>query len=381
MKKKTICLLVVFLFFSVSFFSIAEEIENDNKKIVEDQLLIFQVDEIYNVLPDEVKEILSENGLSELSFETLTTLDVSQAFNVIWQMILKEITKPFKLFYITIFLVILSAIFDSYKESLSNQNLKNVFNAVATLCVIMAISLPISNLIISAKDTIINSKNFLSSFVPVFSAILVSSGQSISAAAFSAVTLGFIQGIAALLSSVIVPFLNVYLALCFASSINQSFDLMPMTEIIRKGINYILTFSLTVFVGFWSLQTMVTQSADNVALKTGKLAVASFIPVVGGPLSEALGSVISCLSLVKSATGFFAIISLCIVFLPTIISCLMWLCSLSVSSAFSQMLGNNRISTVFKSTANVLKIIIATILCFMLMMIIGITVLLITFKG
>ena len=70
-----------------------------------------------------------------------------------------------------------------------------------------------------------------------------------------------------------------------------------------------------------SLQGVFAQSADTLALKTGKFILGSSIPVVGKAVSDAMGSVLAGLKMLKGGVGFAAVAVVAAAFLPMMLHC------------------------------------------------------------
>lgn len=64
-------------------------------------------------------------------------------------------------------------------------------------------------------------------------------------------------------------------------------------QILLKAIKWIIRLSSMLFGAVLGLQTMLTQSADSLAMQTGKFLLGSGIPLVGQTASSALGSVLA----------------------------------------------------------------------------------------
>lgn len=79
--------------------------------------------------------------------------------------------------------------------------------------------------------------------------------------------------------------------------------------------------SIHCFVGLLSIKGLLAGAADSAVAKGAKFLIGSFVPVVGGAVSDALGSIVSSLSLVRGATGAFGILAVLLIALPVLPSC------------------------------------------------------------
>ena len=66
------------------------------------------------------------------------------------------------------------------------------------------------------------------------------------------------------------------------------------------------------------------------------------MPVVGGAVSDALGSIVSSLSLVRGATGAFGILAVLLIALPVFAELLLWLMTLNLCAVGPICLGRGK---------------------------------------
>ena len=68
----------------------------------------------------------------------------------------------------------------------------------------------------------------------------------------------------------------------------------------------------------------VNSSADTLTAKTARFIIGSSVPVAGGVLSEALGTVTASVTLLKSSVGIYGAAACAAILLPLITELLMW---------------------------------------------------------
>lgn len=88
---------------------------------------------------------------------------------------------------------------------------------------------------------------------------------------------------------------------------------------------------MTIFVAILSIQGLLGRSYDSTAMRTAQYAVDRLLPVIGGSVSDSLGTVLSSINMIKTASGVTGMIVL-------ISSCLepvagMWMTSVSIKLA------------------------------------------------
>lgn len=347
----------------------------------EEQLEASGADELIENAPEQVKESLYDLGLDTISFQKILSLSPKEFIPYFIDQVQAVIARPVKLLAIVVGIIVLCALMNALKQSMAEDKLKEVFQVVSILCICAAVITPVIDCISKTGKTIFDCSNFLISFVPVLSGVMTAGGQIVTATSYQVFLFWAAELVSVIVSRTLVPFLGIYLAIAITSSMNTEFRLDKIADSLKSFICWSLGGLLTVFVGILSIQGIVASSADTVSLKATKFLISSVVPVVGGALSDALGSVQSCVKLLKTSVGAYGIIIAVMTFLPLLIESISWLLVTKISQVVAEFLGVGGVTPVLKATSSVLGIILAIILCFMMLIIITTTIMMLLGTG
>lgn len=347
----------------------------------EEQLEASGADELIENAPEQVKESLYDLGLDTISFQKILSLSPKEFIPYFIDQVQAVIARPVKLLAIVVGIIVLCALMNALKQSMAKDKLKEVFQVVSILCICAAVITPVIDCISKTGKTIFDCSNFLISFVPVLSGVMTAGGQIVTATSYQVFLFWAAELVSVIVSRTLVPFLGIYLAIAITSSMNTEFRLDKIADSLKSFICWSLGGLLTVFVGILSIQGIVASSADTVSLKATKFLISSVVPVVGGALSDALGSVQSCVKLLKTSVGAYGIIIAVMTFLPLLIESISWLLVTKISQVVAEFLGVGGVTPVLKATSSVLSIILAIILCFMMLIIITTTIMMLLGTG
>ena len=347
----------------------------------EEQLEASGADELIENAPEQVKESLYDLGLDTISFQKILSLSPKEFIPYFIDQVQTVIALPVKLLAIVVGIIVLCALMNALKQSMAKDKLKEVFQVVSILCICAAVITPVIDCISKTGKTIFDCSNFLISFVPVLSGVMTAGGQIVTATSYQVFLFWAAELVSVIVSRTLVPFLGIYLAIAITSSMNAEFRLDKIADSLKSLICWFLGGLLTVFVGILSIQGIVASSADTVSLKATKFLISSVVPVVGGALSDALGSVQSCVKLLKTSVGAYGIIIAVMTFLPLLIESISWLLVTKISQVVAEFLGAGGVTPVLKATSSVLSIILAIILCFMMLIIITTTIMMLLGTG
>ncbi len=332
----------------------------------------FGVDDITDKTPEEAKEFLdyfSVTPENPFSFSDLFSKDGAEKFI---DYIKNKLTSPIISFSVLIFLIIVCALANSITAN--TLETKYSMNMICSLTCITAIMLPVSALISQSVKLVGTISVFMTAFIPVFAGILIGCIKSATAVSYSSLMFFTCESVSAFCSSIVLPFSNCFLALSVTSSLGDNDKIGGIVNALKKCAFIVLTAAMAVFLAVLSIQGAVNSVADNAATKTTKFFISSFVPIIGPSISEALGSLRGCISLLKSSVGIYVIIVIAIMVLPVIFQILIYKLFLVLSGDIAQMFSVCQIKRVCDSVNSALSIILAVVLCVALMFVFSITI-------
>lgn len=373
--KKFIFLMVFFITILLSSFTVYADIEDATEYTTEgiynSQYEQSGADALLRELTPEVKKQLKDIGVTSPSWQELNSMSFFDIFGSIMNTIQKQSVTPLNCVVKIMGVVMLVALINSVKSSLGSSSLTAVLNSVATLTVSIILIQPVCQTIEYSTTIIKLSADFMLIFIPVMAGIMLTMGQSLQAAGSYTMVMGAGTAVSQISNNILVPLLNTFLGISVVSGISQRVNLNGFCELINKVLKWVLTFTMSVFTAILTMQSIISSSADSAGVKATRFAISSFVPLVGGALSEAYQTVRGCMGMLKSGVGVFAILATGTIYLPAIISCLLWLAAINIAIALAGVFDMGDIIKLLKSVTTVINSLIAILLCCMIIFIVS----------
>lgn len=373
--KKFIFLMVFFITILLSSFTVYADIEDATEYTTEgiynSQYEQSGADALLRELTPEVKKQLKDIGVTSPSWQELNSMSFFDIFGNIMNTIQQQSVTPLNCVVKIMGVVMLVALINSVKSSLGSSSLTAVLNSVATLTVSIILIQPVCQTIEYSTTIIKLSADFMLIFIPVMAGIMLTMGQSLQAAGSYTMVIGAGTAVSQISNNILVPLLNTFLGISVVSGISQRVNLNGFCELINKVLKWVLTFTMSVFTAILTMQSIISSSADSAGVKATRFAISSFVPLVGGALSEAYQTVRGCMGMLKSGVGVFAILATGTIYLPAIISCLLWLAAINIAIALAGVFDMGDIIKLLKSVTTVINSLIAILLCCMIIFIVS----------
>lgn len=344
-KKTFILLLTLISLFFFGFEAFAVNID----EYYEVQLEASGASELSDYLSQETRGYLDELGCGDIEFEKILEISPKAIFEMMFGILKNGIKEPLsgmlKAMGIVLMVSVCSGFFPDDEKS------KSILNIVCGCFMIIGIFSSATESLKAAVSAIGACAAFEKALIPVLAAVVTVSGNPTMALTYKGAAFAAAEFIESLAKNFSLPLIGASGALGVTGAMLPTLRLSAIGEIIRKTMITVLTCSASLFMGFLAMKNIISSSADSLAAKGVRLATSTFVPVVGGALSEAYSSVIGSISLLRSAIGVYAIIVFFVTGIPVVINLALWVISIRIASSVSDLLDCRVCSDVLKNIA------------------------------
>lgn len=337
----------------------AEVPEETVDELYQEQLEQSGANEWMDMLPPETQNLLEGLGVYGADWEQ-SSVEPEGFFEMTVSLFTGGMAEPLRAAASLIGIMLLCALIGGLRISFGDRQLGSVMAAIGTLCACTVITPPILSCIQQSSELIKGAGAFLLAGVPILAGIMLAAGQAVSASGWTIFLLAAGNAISFLSTVVLMPMMNIFLAFSLVSALSPEIRLDGLCTVFAKTVRWVLVLAVTIFTSLLSAQSIVSAAADGVSAKAAKM-VTGFIPVVGGVLGDAAGTVQGCIKLLRSGVGAFGLVAGLCLFLPVIIRCLLWIFCCTVCSAVGDLIGFSEITGILKAASQLLQTLLAIV--------------------
>ena len=324
-------------------------------------------------VPPEVQQYL---GDSDMTAEDFTDVTLGQLLRYCVQAFTAQLTAPLRLFAKVCAFLLLAAVALNFAPS---EGWKHTLELITVLCSFLLAAAAVTQLLQDVAQAVADWQTYLNGFIPVFAGVMVSCGQAGSALVYSSMFLSMAAFSAQVICRVAMPLLHVYLALNTSAGISGITPLQEASGALAKCVRGILTGGSFLFAGVLGLQSVLAQQSDSLAMRAGQFVLSSSIPVVGSAASDAMGSVLAGLKVVKGSLGFAAV--LCAAFIPLMLRCVAYRLLLGAAGLVAKAFGLSRSGSVLEGVASGVGLCMAFLVFFFMLVVLSTALMIMTGNG
>jgi stage III sporulation protein AE len=157
------------------------------------------------------------------------------------------------------------------------------------------------------------------------------------------------------------------------SNLTSTVKLDKFTKFLGSTFKWILGGVFTIFMAFLAIQGITASTYDGVSIRTAKYAIRSYVPLLGGYLSEGFDVIMASSVLIKNAIGASGLLLMFTMIISPIVQIVVFSLILKLAAAILEPLTDSRISEFIYSISKTLTLLVVLILgvAFMYLITIG----------
>ncbi len=353
-----------------------------NKCFANEEIIKNQADNLGVSTFLEKSNEYSKNTFPELDINGLFNEAIKGKLNVkgFWGWIIdlldNELKTAISSMISILIIVVIHGILKTIIESLGNEETSKIAYFIQYLIIVTLVTTTFVDMLNIVIEAITNVINFMNLLVPILITLMLTTGSIITSGTTQGILLFVINIMGNLINFVIVPLILISTALSIVSNFSDKVHVDRLSKFIKSAIVWGLGVVLTIFVGTLSIEGTLSSSVDGLTAKTAKVAVSTFIPVVGKVMGDTVETVIGCAKILKNAVGAIGLVILIsIIVLPIIKITIMW-ALIRLIAALCETVADNKIVKLFDAIADSYKILFGILISVSIMFIVGITVVL-----
>ncbi|NLY43494.1 MAG: stage III sporulation protein AE [Clostridiaceae bacterium] len=376
MKKVLLLIVVFFLISASSIFA-----QEDMGKIIQEQYEASDMGSISSIADEvvgpEIREIIPEFDIEKVTGDLTQgkiEFDARAVFKNILNLFMKEVYLNIRIMLQLIVLTILCGLLTNLQSAFENESVSQVAFFTCYIILVGVMVRSFTYAIDLGRKVIENMVMFMQSMVPTLMTLLISTGNITSASIFQPALLFAVQIIGAVIKNFLIPVLFFVTALSMVNNISDKFHVSKLIEFLKQTGKWALGILLTGFVGVVTVQGLASSVVDGVGSKTAKFAVGNFIPVVGGILSDAVDTVISCSLILKNAVGIMGLIVIVLICAVPIIKILALIAIYRITGAVIEPVSDKRIVQCVTELGDSLTLVFALVVSVAVIFLLSITI-------
>lgn len=391
MKKKFIFLVVFIIFFSSFFGSftlngfvlntkyVSAESEKDDIEIELEEEIQKQIDnlefgdiDIYiDNLEKDVQDIFS--GGFKAKVEDLISgeyLESESFFASILSLLWNNLLSFLPIIASIIAVSILGGMIANLKPQTNGKSIGNVVHFVTYGVVIIFVGATVVELISLTTKTLGGMKNLMDSIFPILLTLLTAVGGTVSVQLYSPAIAMLGNVFIHLITYFLLPLFIFSIIFSIVGNLSNNVKLDKFVSFLQGLFKWSIGLLFTIFLGFMAIQGISASAVDGLSIRTAKYTLRSYIPIIGGYISDGLSVVLASTMLIKNAVGTAGLLLLLFASISPILTLVLFMLSLRFMAGIIEPVGDKKISNFVSDISKNMSMLVALLVAVVFMYII-----------
>lgn len=384
-KKKIILLLFVLFVLMSCFFgrfdiargfvtypahaqSEAESIEQEFEQEIDTQLSNLDFSGIEGVvtnLSTEAKRMFSKQSFASVVSQVISGEYVGNSQNFFASAIslfFANIKEFLPTIATIVAISILGGMIGALRPTTNAKSIGNIVHFVTYGLVVVFLGAILANLIDLVANTLKLIKGIFDAIFPILLTLLTAIGGSVSVGIYQPAIALLSGGFASLISYVLMPMFVFSLVFSLVGNLSSNVKLDKFVSFLQGSFKWTMGLCFTIFLGFVSIQGIMAGSVDGLSVRTAKYALKSYIPIVGGYVSDGLSIITASSVLIKNAIGGAGLFLLLSGIISPVLNLVVFMLSLRFMAGIIEPVGDKKIANFVSEMSKSMSLLIALLI-------------------
>ncbi|MBR2349931.1 MAG: stage III sporulation protein AE [Clostridia bacterium] len=370
MKRINIVFILIVVF--LSSFSICDSTAYANEEGLKEDLENQVEDHINSIISPELEDYFNrlktnlgvdftfkEFLKSIISGDTPLTIEsIGGFFNNAFR---KELKYTFLSLLNVIVLSIISSLSGHLSSGFKKDSTRQIVSWVIYGTIIATLAISIGSFVVTTKSIIDDLSTFLDLFTPIIVTLITALGGKAGLTILPPIALLISNFALKLIINMIIPIFFAITIFTFVGNLTDTVKLDTLSKSFKSIASWALGIVFSGLMIFVSVQGLVGASIDTIGVKFSKFAISSYVPILGGYLSDGFDIVMASCVLIKNALGLTGVLVLITIALIPLIKIVVYSLVLKLVAGIIEPIGEVKIASLLYTTSSNLNLLIAAV--------------------
>ena len=341
-----------------------EEIKEELEKNVDKNLNDIDFSELIEFENGLGKNVY-EGGITKLIKDIIAgeySGGFADTFNMIINMLGVSVKGFIPLLVTLIAVSIIFSIINGLTSGFMSKSTTEIIHFVCYSAIIVLLMTEVTFLITDSVKAIKNMAKFMEIIFPIMLTLVTALGGIATTATYSPMMTILSAGVTKIISNVVLPCFIATMALSIVGFISKDIKLNKLTKFFKSCGEVIIGVVFGLFTTFITTNGISGAITDNISIKSAKFAISSYVPILGGYLSDGLDLAVASVMLVKNAVGVGGVILMLSIILSPVIKILVFSLGLKLVAGIIEPIGNKRMSEIVYAISKNLTLLVVAML-------------------
>lgn len=364
-KRTCLLLTIIIIYFAViytptytycatsSLVQVGKELENDVDDVLGD-IDFAPLDEVVNNFNENQAKMFSISNVKQKVKSVINgenAVNYSTLLEVVVQILIQLISTYTPMFALIIGIGIIASLLGQIKSKFAEKSTADIVHFVCFCLIVVIMASSVNKLVVSVKNTLSIMQSQVNVLFPIILTLMAGIGSVSSVGVFQPILAVMSNVITIVITKVAIPIFLFSFVLNVIGHLSSNVKLDKFSSFLSSLFKWLIGITFTIFFAVMSIQGISAGAFDSVSLRTAKFTISSYVPIMGGYLSQGMDLILASGVLIKNSVGLVGVLIIISTVFAPILEIIVFSLLLKAVSAIIQPLGNNRITNFLHETS------------------------------
>ncbi len=254
---------------------------------------------------------------------------------------------------------ILGGMVSNLKPMTNGKSIGNIIHFVTYGIVIIFLGTSLVQIIKITTTTLTTIKNMYDGIFPILLTLLTAVGGTVSVGIYQPAIALISNLVVSLITCVLLPMFIFSMVFSIVGNLSNNIKLDKFVSFLQSAFKWTIGLCFTIFLGFVSIQGVMAGAVDGLSIRTAKYAIKSYVPIVGGYVSDGLSIIMASSVLIKNAIGGVGLFLLLSTIISPVLNLVIFMFSLKFMSAIIEPIGDKKSANFISDLSKSLSLLVA----------------------
>lgn len=254
---------------------------------------------------------------------------------------------------------ILGGMVSNLKPMTNGKSIGNIIHFVTYGIVIIFLGTSLVQIIKITTTTLTTIKNMYDGIFPILLTLLTAVGGTVSVGIYQPAIALISNLVVSLITCILLPMFIFSMVFSIVGNLSNNIKLDKFVSFLQSAFKWTIGLCFTIFLGFVSIQGVMAGAVDGLSIRTAKYAIKSYVPIVGGYVSDGLSIIMASSVLIKNAIGGVGLFLLLSTIISPVLNLVIFMFSLKFMSAIIEPIGDKKSANFISDLSKSLSLLVA----------------------
>ena len=303
---------------------------------------------------EKIKQLISGEG--QVSF--------GDVISFILSLLVDNLTGIIPMLATICAIAIISNILLQIRGKSLNQPLGDIIHFACYSVIVLLVITSVLQLVQLTSNTLNSLKSQMEIAFPLLLTIMAGLGASTSVGIYQPIVAILCGAMMQLFLKIVLPIFSLSIIFGVIGNMSSSVKLTKMADFFKNLFKYVVGFTFTIFSGALAVSGIMAGSYDGVSIRATKYAIKSYIPIMGGYLSDGFSLIMASSVLIKNAIGYSGLLIMFLTIVSPLLKIFLFKLGLNLVAGIIEPIADNRVTSFISQTAKSLSMLSSVILAF-----------------